>query len=77
MQGEIKRHQMCVEGDHSTNHKDCVVYKDLYKSFFLALRRRVILPEIQLRNCIHTNYHIQERSYASVTRNETINYKPK
>jgi len=33
------------EGNHPTNYKDCMVYKDLQRNFFPTLRRKVITLE--------------------------------
>jgi len=41
----------CVlcEGNHPSNYKGCMVYKDLQRNFFPTLRRKAITSEPQLR----------------------------
>jgi len=36
------------ENNYPANYKGCMVYKDLQKSFFLTLRRKMVAPESRL-----------------------------
>jgi len=40
------KYVFCV-GNYPANYKDCMVYKDLQKSFFCTLWRKMVVPESQ------------------------------
>jgi len=39
-----------VKSNHVVNYKDCMIYKDLQKRFFLVLRKILIILQITITN---------------------------
>jgi hypothetical protein len=61
------------EGNHPANYKDCMIYKDLQKSFYPKLRRKMIAPDSQPRTdpaSIQIKLIQPGKSYASIIRTE-------
>lgn len=59
---------MC-EGNHPANYKGCMVYKNLYKAKFPALRTKV-LPDTQTRQ--NSAPRSTDVTYAQAVRNSNI-----